>query len=181
MNTPAVGAALADADSRHSILCSCSFAVKGAAIGRRLGGDWAAIAGRSLGCALGHEDVLAQHLDPARGVADHAQRMPALESLRADAFVLYGPPGAGLYNETVRACAKAGFVPTIGQHAPRITSTLCFVAVGMGVALVPSSMRHVAVEGGTELSAKRRHVVTTSDGAQTKEREVARYWHSAPA
>lgn len=82
-----------------------------------------------------------------RLVRERRDRLPSLESLRADAFVLYGPPGTGLYDETVRACARAGFVPTVGQHAPRIASTLGFVAAGMGVALVPESMRHVAVDG----------------------------------
>ncbi len=71
----------------------------------------------------------------------------SLEALRLDAFVLYGPPGTGLYDETVRACNAAGFTPVIGQVAPRITSTLGFVAAGMGVALVPASMRRVAVDG----------------------------------
>ena len=73
--------------------------------------------------------------------------LPSLEDLRADDFILYGPPGTGLYDETVRACARAGFVPRIGQHAPRIASTLGLVGAGMGVALVPASMRHVAVDG----------------------------------
>ena len=73
--------------------------------------------------------------------------LPSLRSLEDDAFVLYGPPGTGLYDETMRACASAGFSPKIGQHAPRITSTLGFVATGMGVAMVPASMRHVAVDG----------------------------------
>ena len=82
-----------------------------------------------------------------RLVRERRDPLPSLESLRTDAFVLYGPPGTGLYDETVRACARAGFVPTIGQHAPRITSTLGFVAAGMGVALVPASMRHVKVDG----------------------------------
>ena len=82
-----------------------------------------------------------------RLVRERRGSLPSLESLQDDAFVLYGPPGTGLHDETVRACAKAGFVPTIGQHAPRIASTLGFVAAGMGVALVPASMRHVAVDG----------------------------------
>lgn len=73
--------------------------------------------------------------------------LPSLRSLESDAFVLYGPPGTGLYDETMRACARAGFVPTVGQHAPRIASTLGFVGAGMGVALVPDSMKHVAVDG----------------------------------
>jgi DNA-binding transcriptional LysR family regulator len=82
-----------------------------------------------------------------RLVRESRGALSSLKSLQADAFVLYGPPGTGLYDETLRACAKAGFVPTIGQHAPRIASTLGFVAAGMGVALVPESMRHVRVDG----------------------------------
>jgi DNA-binding transcriptional LysR family regulator len=82
-----------------------------------------------------------------RLVRERRDPLPALSSLRDDAFVLYGPPGTGLYDETLRVCARAGFVPTIGQQAPRIASTLGLVAAGMGVALVPASMRHVKVDG----------------------------------
>jgi DNA-binding transcriptional LysR family regulator len=96
---------------------------------------------------LFEEPLIAAMPKSHRLVRERRDALPSLESLHADAFVLYGPPGTGLYDETVRACAKAGFVPTIGQHAPRITSTLGFVAAGMGVALVPASMRHVTVDG----------------------------------
>ncbi len=84
---------------------------------------------------------------PASHLLARQGTIPSLEALRLDAFVLYGPPGTGLYDETVRACNAAGFTPVIGQVAPRITSTLGFVAAGMGVALVPASMRRVAVDG----------------------------------
>lgn len=93
------------------------------------------------------EPLIAALPQSHRLVRERRDPLPSLESLGSDSFVLYGPPGTGLYDETVRACAKAGFVPTIGQHAPRITSTLGFVAAGMGVALVPASMRHVKVDG----------------------------------
>ncbi len=83
-----------------------------------------------------------------RLVRERCDRLPSLSSLQPMP-ALYGPPGRGLYDETLRACAKAGFVPTIGQHAPRIASTLGLVAAGMGVALVPAPMRHVAVDGVT--------------------------------
>ena len=35
------------------------------------------------------------------------------------------------------ACLRAGFTPRLGQEAPRITSALSLVAVGLGVSLVP--------------------------------------------
>jgi DNA-binding transcriptional LysR family regulator len=96
---------------------------------------------------LFYEPLIAALPKTHRMVRERRNPLPSLESLQDDAFILYGPPGTGLYDETVSACAKAGFVPTIGQHAPRIASTLGFVAAGMGVALVPESMRHVAVDG----------------------------------
>lgn len=71
----------------------------------------------------------------------------SLAVLRGDPFVLYGPPGTGIYDATVEACAAEGFMPFVAQLAPRITSTLGFVGAGMGVALVPASMRRVLVDG----------------------------------
>lgn len=70
-----------------------------------------------------------------------------LKGLAGDPFILIGPPGTGLHDETIAACREAGFIPRLGQPAPRITSTLGMVAVGLGVALVPSSMRSVRVDG----------------------------------
>jgi DNA-binding transcriptional LysR family regulator len=61
--------------------------------------------------------------------------------------VLTGPPGTGLYDETVAACRAAGFSPRIGQLAPRITSTLGLVAAGLGVALVPESLQTMKMDG----------------------------------
>jgi DNA-binding transcriptional LysR family regulator len=55
--------------------------------------------------------------------------------------------GPGMFDATLAACAKAGFTPRFGQEAPRITSTLSLVAAGLGVALVPASMRRVRLDG----------------------------------
>lgn len=71
----------------------------------------------------------------------------ALERLAGDPFILYGPPGTGLYDETVAACRAAGFSPRIGQQAPRITSTLGLVAAGLGIALVPESLQRMTMDG----------------------------------
>jgi DNA-binding transcriptional LysR family regulator len=84
---------------------------------------------------------------PAHHLLTGQGTIRSLKALKHDAFVLYGPPGTGIYDETISACTAAGFSPVIGQLAPRITSTLGFVAAGMGVALVPASMRNVAVDG----------------------------------
>ena len=74
-------------------------------------------------------------------------RAVPLRSLASDPFILIGPPGTGLHDETVAACRGAGFVPRLGQSAPRITSTLGLVAAGLGIALVPSTMQSVRMDG----------------------------------
>src|SRR5216683_1318230 len=70
-----------------------------------------------------------------------------LKRLAGDSFILYGPPGTGIYDETVAACRAAGFNPRIGQRAPRITSTLGLVAAGLGIALVPESLQNMTMNG----------------------------------
>jgi DNA-binding transcriptional LysR family regulator len=70
-----------------------------------------------------------------------------LKRLAGDSFILFGPQGTGIYDETVAACRAAGFSPHIGQQAPRITSTLGLVAAGLGIALVPESMQNMSMDG----------------------------------
>jgi DNA-binding transcriptional LysR family regulator len=70
-----------------------------------------------------------------------------LKSLASDRFIMIGPPGTGLHDETLAACRAAGFVPRLGQAAPRITSTLGLVAAGLGIALVPSTLQTVRMDG----------------------------------
>ena len=45
------------------------------------------------------------------------------------------------------ACLKAGFSPRLGQEAPRITSALSLVAVGLGISLVPACMQRMTMDG----------------------------------
>ena len=54
---------------------------------------------------------------------------------------------ATLYDRLVTLAATAGFVPTIGQHAQQINGLLALVAAGLGLALVPASMRVVRLAG----------------------------------
>jgi DNA-binding transcriptional LysR family regulator len=65
-----------------------------------------------------------------------------LARLAAEPFVLYRrASGPGLHDAIVGACQSAGFTPHIAQEAPRITATLNLVAAGLGVTLVPQSLR----------------------------------------
>lgn len=70
-------------------------------------------------------------------------------SLSGEVFILIGPPGSGIHDRTVAACQAAGFSPRVGQVAPRITSTLGLIAAGLGVSMVPMSMRRMAMDGVT--------------------------------
>jgi DNA-binding transcriptional LysR family regulator len=76
-----------------------------------------------------------------------------LKHLAGETFILYGPPGTGMYDATIAACQAAGFNPNVGnlgastQQAPRITSTLSLVAAGLGISCVPASLQRMNMEG----------------------------------
>jgi DNA-binding transcriptional LysR family regulator len=78
---------------------------------------------------------------------DDKKRLP-LSALAKETFVLYKRPGGpGLYDTIITACKGAGFSPRVGQEAPRILSTLNLVAAGLGVSIVPASLRRLAMDG----------------------------------
>jgi len=54
---------------------------------------------------------------------------------------------ATLYDRLVTLATKAGFQPLIGQHAQQINGLLALVAAGLGLALVPATMRVVRLAG----------------------------------
>jgi len=77
-----------------------------------------------------------------------AARSLPLADLAAETFILYRRPlGPGLYDAIIAACQRAGYSPRIGQEAPRMLATLSLVAAGLGVTLVPQSMRRLRVHG----------------------------------
>ena len=72
----------------------------------------------------------------------------SLTALAAEAFILYRwPTGPGLYDAILAACRAAGFSPVVAREAPRLPATLSLVATGLGVSVVPASMRRLAVAG----------------------------------
>jgi DNA-binding transcriptional LysR family regulator len=77
----------------------------------------------------------------------------SLDRLSRETFILYGPPGTGMYDSTIAACQAAGFSPRVGnlgastQLAPRITSTLSLVGAGIGITFVPASLQRMNMEG----------------------------------
>jgi len=77
----------------------------------------------------------------------------SLKQLAGETFILYGPPGTGMYDAIIAACHAAGFNPRVGnlgastQQAPRITSTLSLVAAGIGITCVPASLQRMNMDG----------------------------------
>jgi DNA-binding transcriptional LysR family regulator len=83
----------------------------------------------------------------AKGAANRAPPLP-LAALANETFILYKRPGGpGLYDTIITACRGAGFSPRVGQEAPRIISTLNLVAAGLGVSVVPESLRRLQMDG----------------------------------
>ena len=53
----------------------------------------------------------------------------------------------GLYDLTISYCRSFGFAPQIGQNARQMQTVIGLVSAGMGVALVPSSVRNLKRTG----------------------------------
>ncbi len=86
-------------------------------------------------------------LPTGHALANQGEPM-ALTELATHTFILYKRPGApGLYDSIITACRGAGFSPRVGQEAPRIVSTLNLVAAGLGVSIVPESLRRLQMDG----------------------------------
>lgn len=71
-----------------------------------------------------------------------------LRTLAKSDFIV--PPreiASGLYDLTIRHCHASGFAPQITQHARQMQTVIGLVSSGMGVALVPSSVRNLQRAG----------------------------------
>ncbi|CAI0812132.1 Cat operon transcriptional regulator [Serratia rubidaea] len=81
-------------------------------------------------------------------LADEPQTPLPLAALASEAFILYRrPAGQGLYDAILAACYRAGFSPRIVQEAPRLPATLSLVGAGLGLSIVPASMRRLGGDG----------------------------------
>jgi DNA-binding transcriptional LysR family regulator len=71
-----------------------------------------------------------------------------LKALAGETFIGWGrPPLMGFHPALIAACHIAGFNPRLGHMAPRLASTLNLVAVGLGISIVPSSLRRIQMDG----------------------------------
>ena len=79
----------------------------------------------------------------------------SLKDLAGEQFIIFArQTGPAFYEATMAACLRAGFTPRLGQEAPRITSALSLVAVGLGVSLVPACLQNMTMNGVVYRSLK---------------------------
>lgn len=84
----------------------------------------------------------------ARSSANIPKTVISLESLRRERFICYEQSrGYGYHKDLLTLCHQAGFTPTFAGQAPTTESVVALVASGEGVALVPSSAKHLRLPG----------------------------------
>jgi DNA-binding transcriptional LysR family regulator len=72
----------------------------------------------------------------------------SVASLAGRPFVIFPrSAAAGLYDAIIEFCRQAGFTPRIAQEAIQMQTIVSLVSAGLGVALVPASLRHLRRRG----------------------------------
>jgi DNA-binding transcriptional LysR family regulator len=85
---------------------------------------------------------------PARARGRFPDGALPLAALAEEPFILFPrKAGPSLYDLIVGSCQRAGFSPRIDQEAIQMQTIVSLVAAGMGVALVPASLRHLRRTG----------------------------------
>ncbi|MFM6850858.1 MAG: LysR family transcriptional regulator [Terrabacter sp.] len=74
---------------------------------------------------------------------------PGLEvaDVAVDEFVVYADAGSAVNEAAMASCRRAGFAPVVAHRAPGTAALLALVAAGLGVALVPESVRSMQLTG----------------------------------
>ena len=91
--------------------------------------------------------------EPLVAVLPHAHPLAAadavaLEELQDEPFVTYPSHFRSVVHDAVEeACAAHGFLPNIALEVSETATLVSFVAAGLGVSLVPESVRHMTVHG----------------------------------
>jgi DNA-binding transcriptional LysR family regulator len=71
-----------------------------------------------------------------------------LELLEGEPFVTYPSHFRSVVHDAVEdACAAHGFEPTAAHEVAETSTLVSFVAAGLGVSLVPASVRNMTVQG----------------------------------
>ena len=96
------------------------------------------------------ETVLRERLCVALPIGHPLAEQPAivLTSLKDEAFLASPRPlGPGFYDQLIKLCQAAGFVPTVVQHARQLQTLITLVASGFGIALIPETLGSNSCEG----------------------------------
>jgi DNA-binding transcriptional LysR family regulator len=84
---------------------------------------------------------------PAHARFAGEERLPLL-ALAEEPFILFPRPiSPGTYDQVIGLCNQAGFSPQIVQEAIELHTILGLVAVGIGVSLLPASVRLLRSQG----------------------------------
>jgi len=71
-----------------------------------------------------------------------------LEELASEPFVVYPSHFRSVVHDAVEeTCAAHGFLPRVALEVSETATLVSFVAAGLGVSLVPESVRHMTVHG----------------------------------
>jgi DNA-binding transcriptional LysR family regulator len=119
-----------------------------------------------------------------------------LAQLRGESLILVRRPGApGLYGNLMALCEEQGFQPRIAAEVDRMMTNLNLVAAGVGISIVPASMRGMhphavayrALAEGARLNAPLTLVYRASDSSGATAnfvaltRKIANRWGREPA
>ncbi|MGE0356551.1 MAG: LysR family transcriptional regulator [Burkholderiales bacterium] len=78
----------------------------------------------------------------------HGRERVRLKDLATEAFILVRRPGApGMYGDLIEACHRAGFAPRVVAEVDQMLTNITLVAAGVGVSVVPASMRDIHRDG----------------------------------
>ncbi|MEO9190685.1 MAG: LysR family transcriptional regulator [Acetobacteraceae bacterium] len=109
-----------------------------------------AVVGRPVGIAflkLLEEDLLVA-LPAGHRLAERGDVAVTLRELSDENFILVRRHAApGMYANVVEACRAAGFEPRIVTEVGRMLTNISLVAAGVGISLVPASMRGIDLGG----------------------------------
>jgi DNA-binding transcriptional LysR family regulator len=80
--------------------------------------------------------------------ASSAQAPISLRALARERLILVRRPAApGMYGNVIAACHKAGFTPLVVAEVEQMLTAINLVAAGVGVSLVPASIREIRQQG----------------------------------
>lgn len=91
--------------------------------------------------------VLAVPADHALAVLDPFAPPVTMGDLRTESFVVYSEEQSAVNDAVQRSCIEAGFVLRRAHEAPGTAALLALVAAGLGVGLVPASVRAAPLGG----------------------------------